>query len=120
MDFILKGDIAYSKNSKEINTMKDGYLICLNGISQGVFEKIPEQYQNLPIHDYSGKLVMPGMTDLHIHAPQYAFRGMYMDEELLDWLKKYTFPEEAKFADLEYAISKEMGERVALVAYRVE
>lgn len=103
MDFILKGDIAYSKNSKEINTMKDGYLICLNGISQGVFEKVPEQYQNLPVHDYSGKLVMPGMTDLHIHAPQYAFRGMYMDEELLDWLKKYTFPEEAKFADLEYA-----------------
>ena len=43
MDFILKGDIAYSKNSKEINTMKDGYLICLNGISQGVFEKIQSQ-----------------------------------------------------------------------------
>ena len=43
------------------------------------------------------------MTDLHVHAPQYTFRGIGMDEELLEWLSKYTFPEEAKYSDLSYA-----------------
>ena len=26
-----------------------------------------------------------------------------MDEELIDWLNKYTFPEEAKYKNIEYA-----------------
>lgn len=43
------------------------------------------------------------MVDLHIHAPQYSFRGMGMDCELLEWLNAYTFPEEAKYADTDYA-----------------
>lgn len=43
------------------------------------------------------------MNDLHLHAPQYAFHGMYMDLELLDWLNTVTFPEEARYADLNYA-----------------
>ena len=43
------------------------------------------------------------MTDLHVHAPQFAFRGLGMDLELLEWLNTYTFPEESKYADLEYA-----------------
>ena len=47
--------------------------------------------------------MFPGLVDLHIHAPQFAFRGMGMDLELLDWLNTNTFPEEAKYADLEYA-----------------
>ena len=43
------------------------------------------------------------MTDLHVHAPQYPFRGIGLDLELLDWLNAYTFPEEAKYKNLEYA-----------------
>lgn len=103
MDFILKGDFVFSENQTTLHTVKDGYLVCMGGISQGIFDRIPDRYRNLEILDYSGKLIIPGMVDLHIHAPQFAFRGMHMDEELLDWLKKYTFVEEGKFADPEYA-----------------
>ena len=49
------------------------------------------------------KNISPGLVDLHIHAPQYNFRGMGMDLELLDWLNTYTFPSEAKFKDENYA-----------------
>ena len=101
--FIIKGDICWSKNSTELNTMENGYLVCLGGRSAGVFPEIPSVYENLPLKDYSGKLVIPGMVDLHVHAPQYAFRGLGMDMELLDWLQTYTFPEEAKYVDLDYA-----------------
>ncbi len=101
--FVIKGDVCYSENKKHIKSVKDGYLVCINGISRGVFASLPEQYEGLPIHDYSGKIVIPGLVDLHIHAPQYAFRGMAMDLELIDWLNNYAFPEEAKYADTDYA-----------------
>ena len=101
--FIIKGDICWSKNPTELETIEDGFLVCIDGKSAGGFKNIPEEYLNLPIRDYSGKLVIPGMVDLHTHAPQYAFRGLGMDLELLDWLQAYTFPEEAKYANLEYA-----------------
>ena len=40
---------------------------------------------------------------MHLHAPQYNQIGLGMDEELLEWLKKYTFREESRFEDLNYA-----------------
>ena len=75
----------------------------MDGVSKGVFEKLPQEYASLPLYDYGDKLIFPGMVDLHVHAPQYAFRGMCMDLELMDWLNRYTFPEEEKYEDLEYA-----------------
>ena len=102
-NYILKGDFACSEDSKTLKTCPDSYLICEDGVSRGIYEEIPEQYRGLELLDFTGKLIIPGMVDLHIHAPQFAFRGMHMDEELLEWLKKYTFTEEAKYADAEYA-----------------
>lgn len=69
----------------------------------GVFAQLPEQYKDLPVEDHSGKLILPGLVDLHVHASQYAYRGLGMDMELLQWLEANAFPEESKFADLEYA-----------------
>ncbi|XP_025060242.1 guanine deaminase isoform X3 [Alligator sinensis] len=46
---------------------------------------------------------MPGLVDAHIHAPQYSFTGTRVDLPLLEWLKTYTFPTEAKFKDNDYA-----------------
>ena len=47
--------------------------------------------------------IIPGLTDLHLHAPQYTFRASGMDLELLDWLNTYTFPQEARYEDTEFA-----------------
>ena len=41
---------------------------------------------------------MPGFIDAHIHYPQTRVIGSY-GAQLLDWLHKYTFVEEQKFAD---------------------
>lgn len=101
--FVLKGDFCWSSGPNTIETREDGYLVCVSGVSAGVFSALPEQYAALPLLDWSGKLVTPGLTDLHVHAPQYAFRGLGMDLELLDWLNTNTFPEEGRYADLGYA-----------------
>lgn len=101
--FVLKGDICYSEDRKTLHCEENAYAVCVDGVSRGVFETLPEEYRTLPLTDCSGKLVIPGLSDLHIHAAQFAYRGMYMDVELLDWLKLHAFPEESKFADTAYA-----------------
>lgn len=102
-DFVLKGNICYSKSYEELVTHENGYLVCVGGKSKGVFETLPEEYSALPVTDYGDMLIFPGLIDLHVHASQYSYRGLGMDLELLDWLDVQAFPEESKYADLEYA-----------------
>ena len=47
-------------------------------------------------------LIVPGFIDTHVHSPQLDIIGSY-GEQLLDWLNKYTFPAEARYADVTYA-----------------
>lgn len=101
--FIIRGNICYSEAKEQLSVTDLGYLVCYKGISRGVYPVIPDEYRDLPVKDYGDRLVIPGMTDLHVHAPQYPFRGLGMDLELLDWLNTHTFPEESRYAELEYA-----------------
>ncbi len=101
--FALKGTICYSKNVHELVFMENSYVVCENGICAGVFSQLPEEYKDIPVKDMGDRLIIPGFTDLHLHAPQYAYRGTGMDLELLDWLNTITFPQEARYADLSYA-----------------
>lgn len=101
--FAIRGDICYSAPNGELVSVKDGYAVSARGVSAGVFESLPKEYCDIPVRDYSGKLIIPGLVDLHIHAPQFAFRGTEMDLELMTWLEQKTFPEESRYSDLEYA-----------------
>ena len=101
--FVLRGDLAYSLSPTQWHTVPNGYLVCVDGRSAGVFEQLPEQYAALPLLDFTGKLIVPGLVDLHAHAPQYTYRALGMDLELLDWLNRHTFPAEARYADLDFA-----------------
>jgi guanine deaminase len=101
---VIRGDVCWSKSPGALETMPDSFLVCSNeGKSAGVFAQLPDQYAGLPVRYYRGRLVIPGLVDLHTHAPQFAIRGMGMDLELLDWLSLHSFPEEAKYRDPAYA-----------------
>lgn len=100
---ILKGNICHTPERNRLDTYPNAYVVCEDGVCRGIFTELPERYAGLPVSDYGDCLILPGMVDLHIHAPQFAFRGTGMDYELLDWLKMRTFPEETKYADTEYA-----------------
>ena len=97
--FVIKGHICQTTSPKALDLHENAYAVCVDGISKGVFDELPEEYAALPLYDYGDALIFPGMVDLHVHAPQYAFRGMCMDLELMDWLNQYTFPEEEKYED---------------------
>ena len=101
--FVLKGNICHTPTPIALHLHEKAYAVCVDGISCGVFADLPKEYASLPLYDHGDALIFPGMVDLHVHAPQYAFRGMCMDLELMDWLNRYTFPEEEKYEDLTYA-----------------
>lgn len=50
-----------------------------------------------------GSLLLPGLVDLHVHAPQWPQLGTGLDLPLEEWLFAYTFPLEATYADLAFA-----------------
>lgn len=102
-NFVIKGNFCWSVDIEKVCCEQNAYLVCEDGVCAGVFHELPERYAGLPLTDFGDKLILPGMADLHVHAPQFAFRGLGMDMELMDWLKTYAFPEEAKYQDLDYA-----------------
>ncbi len=54
------------------------------------------------IHDHPGALISAGFIDAHVHYPQTAMIASW-GKRLIDWLNSYTFPEEIRFADPDYA-----------------
>ena len=100
---IIKGNFFDCSQDMELRARTGAYCVVKDGISEGIFDELPEKYAGAPVTDYGDMLIMPALVDLHTHAPQYTFHGMGMDLELLEWLNTYTFPEEARYRDLEYA-----------------
>ena len=97
--FTLKGTFLDTPAPDTLR-VREGYLLCENGLCAGFSETAPAGVEVL---DYTGKIITPGLVDLHLHAPQYSYCGTAMDLELLDWLRQYTYPEEAHYADPAYA-----------------
>ena len=54
----------------------------------------------------AGQYLLPGMVDLHVHAPQWPQLGKALDLPLEEWLQAYTFPLEARYADESFAQSE--------------
>ena len=50
-----------------------------------------------------GTRLLPGLVDLHVHAPQWPQLGTGLDLPLERWLFDYTFPLEARYAEVDFA-----------------
>ncbi|THF83435.1 guanine deaminase [Cohnella fermenti] len=110
---VVQGTAFTSRTPKDVDILRN-HLFCIN--EAGVIARIvsPEEQDYEAIveaHRSSlrfkkvadGQYLLPGFVDLHVHAPQWAQSGTALDIPLYDWLNTYTFPLEAKFADLAFA-----------------
>ena len=97
-------DPFFYHNEQSVRWFVDGLLVIRSGrvIACGDYEKTIEKYPNLFVTDYSDRLITPGFIDAHVHYPQTAIVASY-GKQLLEWLEKYTFPEERKFQNIDYA-----------------
>ena len=99
---IYRGNIVYSKNSKELVEISHGYIVVNEGVIQDIYQELPQEYKDNKIIDFNKGVIIPAFTDLHVHAPQYPNRGIAMDALLYDWLNQYTFPLESKYKDEQF------------------
>ena len=84
---------------------EDGLLVVKDGIIQALGnaeDQIALLDSTIEVEHHPDALIVPGFIDTHIHYPQSDMIASY-GEQLLDWLNNYTFPEESKFVDKQYA-----------------
>ena len=104
--FALKGTVIHTPTMDSFDFYQNAYVVCENGICAGIYDQLPERYKGIPVEDCGDMAIIPGMSDLHIHPSQYGFRGMGqmpVYEEGDNWFKRFTFPEERRCTEMEYA-----------------
>ena len=69
---------------------------------RGHASRLPERFRGVPADDYGEALVLPGFIDAHVHFPQYRMLAA-PGKDLLDWLNRFTFPEERRYASAAHA-----------------
>ena len=104
MKKIYKAHILFTKEKDHFEVYENGYIAVENGKVTGVSTNLSDlDSEGAEVIDFGDKLLIPAMNDMHVHAPQVHNQAVAMDLELLPWLQNYTFPEESKYADVEYA-----------------
>ena len=104
MKKVYKAHILFTKEKDRFEVFENGYIAVENGIVLGVANNLKDLgCEGAEVIDFGDKLLIPAMNDMHVHAPQVHNQGVAMDLELLPWLQNYTFPEESKYADVQYA-----------------
>ncbi len=83
---------------------EDGLLLVEDGrvVELGDAKTLLPQCGDVALTEYPGKIIVPGFIDCHVHFPQLDIIASY-GEKLLDWLDRYAFPAEQRFADRAYA-----------------
>lgn len=85
---------------------KDGIILVESGkvVDVGEYSDLIGRLDtDAHITHYKDSLIMPGFVDSHLHYSQYKVIASY-GQNLLEWLEKFTFPEEQKFSDKDYAL----------------
>lgn len=101
--YAVKGNIIYASEFGKLEILEKGYLVVEGKLVKGTYRELPSEFSSIRVVEYGDNLIIPGFVDIHVHAPQYANLGLGLDKELMPWLETYTFPEESKYYDMDYA-----------------
>lgn len=99
-------DPGAGDQASAIEYFEDGLIVVdKNGHVSQIGEAeplLPSLPANTKLVDYSGKLILPGLIDTHVHYPQTDVIASY-GVDLLHWLNTYTFPTEDQFKSEQHA-----------------
>ncbi len=68
----------------------------------GAFADLPRKHAEAPCDRYGGAVILPGLIDAHVHFPQHRMLATPA-RDLLEWLDRFAFPEEARYASEDHA-----------------
>lgn len=89
---------SYQHHADGLLLIEDGRIARVGDASDLLMEVAP----GAPVDHYPDCVILPGLIDTHIHYPQTQVIASH-GTQLLEWLHRYTFVEEQKFADPAHA-----------------
>ena len=92
-------------DAQAVQFFDDGLLVVEGGLVRAAGSAaalLPTLGEGVHLVDCSGRLLLPGFVDMHIHYPQTDVIASY-GTQLLDWLDQYAFPAEGRFEDPAHA-----------------
>lgn len=92
-----EGDATAAARLSEAICIEGGYIAAV-----GAAERLKADAPDALIVDHGDRVIMGGFVDAHVHYPQTAIIASW-GKRLIDWLNIYTFPEETRFGDADYA-----------------
>jgi guanine deaminase len=98
-------DPGESGDKGAIEYFDDGLLLIRDGYIEqaGPAERLlPGLSPDISIIDCREKLIVPGLIDCHVHYPQIDMVAS-CGTQLLDWLERYAYPAERRFANAAHA-----------------
>jgi len=83
---------------------EDGLLVVDGGniVAVGDAANLLAENSDIPVEAFPDMLIVPGLIDCHVHFPQTDIIASH-GAQLLDWLNRYAYPCEMRFADTAYA-----------------
>ncbi|WP_108859374.1 guanine deaminase [Ruegeria sp. Alg231-54] len=106
---LLKGRVLsfngspFESEPTEAVTISEAALIEDGRISAvGEADSLISANRDAEVVNHGQHVIMAGFVDAHVHYPQTAMIASW-GKRLIDWLNTYTFPEEMKFGNPDYA-----------------
>lgn len=87
-------DNSYQYFDDGVLVIRDGRVVTIGAVA----DMLPRLASDTSITHWPDRLIVPGFIDTHVHMPQLDIIASY-GGQLLDWLERYAFPAEARFAD---------------------
>ncbi|MDO9235086.1 MAG: guanine deaminase [Aquabacterium sp.] len=103
LDFTADPSFSHPRDQQGVRWRPDHAVLIEHGRIVAVQARnvaMPTGWLDAKVQDHTGRLIMPGFIDTHVHCPQLDVIASF-GTELLDWLHTYTFPAERRYADPE-------------------
>jgi guanine deaminase len=105
MTRVIKGQtLSFTAGGQAVHESRGAVVVGDDGtiLWTGPQPLLPHAFRLAEADDHGSMIVMPGFIDAHIHFPQYRMLAA-PGKDLLDWLTRFTFPEESRYAEWDYA-----------------
>ena len=106
---VVIGTVMHTPTYRELQVLTDVAVVVRNGVIDAVLPASSQEAVDAcavaddVVRLGSRERLLPGLIDTHNHAPQWPQLGTGLDIPLEKWLFDYTFPLEARYADVGFA-----------------
>jgi guanine deaminase len=98
------GDPLAQDWAQAVRYNRTGGVLVVDGVITAVGDgaTLRAVHHDARLVDYGDRLISAGFVDAHMHYPQTGIIASW-GKQLIDWLNTYTFPQEARLADPDFA-----------------